>query len=143
MDQTLPTEIDLRIVTPDRQMVHDSATAVSIPGQTGYLGILPGHAPLLTELKAGEVTYAYKGTTHRLAISWGFAEVLPDRVIILAETAERPEEIDVERAERARQRAEERLKKSSATDVDMARAQEAFERATTRLEVAGRSLVKH
>ncbi len=142
----LPTQIDLRIVSPGRQVVHDSVAAVSIPGQAGYLGILPGHAPLLTELKAGEVAYAHAGTTQRLAISWGFAEVLPDRVIILAETADWPEEIDVERAERARQRAEERLKNSSATDVDMKRAQAALERresATIRHQQAWRSLPAH
>lgn len=138
MDQFLPSQINLRIVTPDRQVVHQEASAVSIPGQGGYLGILPGHAPLLTELKAGELAYTSENATHYLALTWGFAEVLPDRVIVLAQTAERAEEIDVGRAQRARERAEERLKKFSDPDIDMKRAQASLQRALARLQVAGR-----
>src|SRR5690348_16984639 len=107
MDQTLPTQLQLEIVTPDRRVVRDRVSTVTIPGKNGYLGILPGHAPLLTELKIGELIYSRSDQKDYLAVSWGFAEVLPDRVIVLAHTAERAEEIDVNRAERAKQRAEE------------------------------------
>jgi len=138
MEQALPTQLDLRVVTPDRQVIHEPVTAVSIPGQSGYLGILPGHAPLLTEVAAGELAYTRESGTRYLALTWGFAEVLPDRVIVLAQTAERAEEIDVERAERARQRAEEHLKKSTDPSVDPKRAKMALARALARLQVAGR-----
>ncbi len=138
MDQPLPTELQLEIVTPDRRVVHDSVSSVSIPGKNGYLGILPGHAPLLTELSIGELTYARADHIQYLAVSWGFAEVLPDRVIVLAQTAERAQEVDVERAQRAKQRAEERLKKVSDPDVDLDRARAALERALARVQAASR-----
>ena len=99
---TLPTEIRLDIVTPDRLVAHDAVTAVTIPGKNGYLGILPGHAPLLTELASGELEYTSGRAKHTLCVNWGFAEVLGDRVIVLAQSAERAEEIDVERAEKAK-----------------------------------------
>ena len=136
MADGLPERIHLELVTPDRLVVRDSVLAVSLPGADGYLGILPGHAPLLSELKAGELSYALGTLTHYLFVSWGFAEVLPDRVIALVESSEKPEEIDVDRAERARRRAEERLKRSADTGIDAARAQRALERAMTRLAVA-------
>jgi F-type H+-transporting ATPase subunit epsilon len=135
---TLPTEIHLEIVTPDRQVARDKVSAVSVPGKEGYLGILPGHAPLLSLLKVGELSYTHGTTTHYVAVNWGFVEVLPDRVIILAQTAERPEDIDIERARQAKQRAEERLNKISDTEIDLNRARAALERAMTRLEVAER-----
>ena len=135
---TLPTEIHLEIATPDHQVVRDSVTAVSVPGKEGELGILPGHAPLLSLLKVGELSYRHGNLTHFLAINWGFVEVLPDRVIILAQTAERAEEIDVERANRAKQRAEGRLSKVSDLEIDMERARIALERSLLRLQVAGR-----
>jgi F-type H+-transporting ATPase subunit epsilon len=125
----------LEIVTPTRLLVKESAEEAQIPGATGYLGILPGHAPLITELGVGEITYKSSGTTHTLAVAWGFAEVLPDKVTILAEAAERPQEIDVARAEKAKERAEERLK-SNAADVDFARAEDALRRAETRIDVS-------
>lgn len=124
----------LEIVTPEKMVVRDAAEEMQIPGKNGYLGILPGHAPLITELGVGEISYRAEGATHHLCIAWGFAEVLPHKVTILAETAERAEEIDVARAQRARQRAEERLR--SGGEVDYDRALVALERATTRLEVA-------
>ncbi|MBZ5669717.1 MAG: F0F1 ATP synthase subunit epsilon [Acidobacteriia bacterium] len=135
-EPTLPTEIHLDIVTPDRLVAHDSVTSVTIPGKDGYLGILPGHAPLLTELVAGELVYTREGTKQFLAVNWGFAEVLPDRVIVLAQSAERAEEIDVGRAEKAKVRAEERLKRFTDPQVDMERAREALRRAMARLETA-------
>ncbi|HZP00581.1 MAG TPA: F0F1 ATP synthase subunit epsilon [Terriglobia bacterium] len=136
MDESLPTELSLEVVTPDRLVAHDSVTAVTLPGKDGYLGILPGHRPLLTEIAPGELTYTRENVQHHLAVTWGFAEVLPDRVIVLAECAERAEEIDVARAERARQRAEERLRKISDPQIDQGRAREALRRAIARLETA-------
>jgi F-type H+-transporting ATPase subunit epsilon len=131
----MPETFQLEIVTPVRLLVNDTAEEAQIPGLSGYLGILPGHAPLITELAVGVITYKSNGTTHTLSVAWGFAEVLPDKVTILAETAERPQEIDVERAEKAKERAEERLK-SSDPDVDFTRAEDARQRAETRLNVA-------
>lgn len=128
--------IQLEIVTPERLVIKDAAEDVQIPGKTGYLGILPGHAPLITEIAVGEISYHTGGQLRRLAVAWGFAEVLPDKVTILAETAERPEEIDVNRAQAARQRAEEELRKAGPSgDAD---AQAALQRAKARLEVAGK-----
>lgn len=127
----------LEIVTPERQVVSDTAEEVQIPGKKGYLGILPGHAPLITELSVGEITYRKGLHTSYLSVAWGFAEVLPAKVTILAEAAERPEEIDVERAREARKRAEERLKSQDpATDYE--RALYAQQRAQVRLDVAAR-----
>ncbi len=136
MADVLASEIRLDIVTPDRLVAHDSVSGVTLPGKTGYLGILPGHAPLLTELAPGKLTYLREGLRHGVCVTWGFAEVLPDRVIVLVQTAERAEEIDVERAERAKQRAEERLKRFSDPQIDMERAHEALRRALARLETA-------
>src|SRR5881275_2233168 len=106
----------LEIVTPEKMVVKDVAEECQIPGKNGYLGILPGHAPLITELAVGEITYKNQGYTYHLAVAWGFAEVLPDKVTVLAETAERAGEIDLRRAEEAKKRAEERLK-SGNTEV--------------------------
>ena len=127
----------LEIVTPDKQVVSDTAEEVQIPGKKGYLGILPGHAPLITELSVGEIFYRKGGHTSYLSVAWGFAEVLPAKVTILAEAAERPEEIDVARAQEARKRAEERLKSQDpATDYE--RALYALKRADIRLDVAAK-----
>jgi F-type H+-transporting ATPase subunit epsilon len=126
----------LEIVTPEKQVVKDvAAEEAQIPGRDGYLGILPGHAPLITELKAGALTYRASGASHTVAVAWGFAEVLPDKVTILAETCERPEEIDLTRAEKSKARAEERLK-SNNPEVDYDRAEDSLERAETRIHVA-------
>jgi len=126
----------LEIVTPEKKVVDTAASEVQIPGRNGYLGILPGHAPLITELAIGEITFRTGAEEQRLALAWGFAEVLPDKVTILAETAERPSEIDVERARKAKARAEERLA-SGDPNVDVERSLEALHKAETRLEVAG------
>ena len=125
----------LEIVTPAKLLVKDEAEEAQIPGLSGYLGILPGHAPLLTELGVGVITYKASGTTHTLAVAWGFAEVLPEKVTILAEAAERPQEIDVDRAQKAIERAEQLLK-SNNPELDYARAEDALQRAETRLNVA-------
>jgi len=125
----------LEIVTPEKKVVDTAASEVQIPGKNGYLGILPGHAPLITELAIGEITFRAGAEEQRLALAWGFAEVLPDKVTILAETAERPSEIDVERARKAKARAEERLA-SGDPNVDVERSLDALHKAETRLEVA-------
>jgi F-type H+-transporting ATPase subunit epsilon len=129
---------EFEIVTPEKLVVRDVAEEMQIPGKNGYLGILPGHAPLITELAVGEISYRNQGYTHRLAVAWGFAEVLPDKVTVLADRAERADEINVRRAEEAKQRAEERLK-SADPNTDFDRAEQALQRADARLQVAGKS----
>src|SRR5262249_34702310 len=125
----------LEIVTPEKKVVETAAEEIQIPGKNGYLGVLPGHAPLITELSVGDITYRENATEQHLAVAWGFAEVLPNKVTILAEAAERPSEIDVQRARKAKERAEQRLA-SGDTTVDVDRALDALQRAETRLEVA-------
>jgi F-type H+-transporting ATPase subunit epsilon len=125
----------LEIVTPEKKVVDTAAEEVQIPGKNGYLGVLPGHAPLITELAVGEIKFRSGSEEQRLPVAWGFAEVLPDKVTILAETAERPSEIDAERARQAKERAEQRLT-SGDTDVDVERALNALHKAETRLDVA-------
>jgi F-type H+-transporting ATPase subunit epsilon len=125
----------LEIVTPEKMVVREAAEEMQLPGKNGYLGILPGHAPLITELGVGEISYRSAGQTHHLAVAWGFAEVLPEKVTVLAETCERPEEVDVNRAQQAKQRAEEKLK-SGSQDVNYPEEGAALKRAETRLEVA-------
>jgi len=124
----------LEIVTPEKKVVDTAAEEVQIPGKNGYIGILPGHAPLITELSVGEIIYRENSTEQRLAVAWGFAEVLPNKVTVLAETAERPSEIDVERARKAKVRAEQRLT-SGDTSVDVNRALDALHRAQARIDV--------
>ncbi|MGA2903043.1 MAG: F0F1 ATP synthase subunit epsilon [Candidatus Korobacteraceae bacterium] len=130
--------LHLQIVTPDKQLVREDADQVQIPGKSGYLGILPGHAPLITELMIGELSYSHGGTTRYFAVSWGFAEVLPDKVTILADVAERAEDIDVARAQEAKARAEEALRQAAA-DLDFDATLYALRRAQVRLEVAARA----
>jgi len=125
----------LEIVTPEKMVVRDAAEEMQIPGKNGYLGILPGHAPLITELAVGEISYRSRNHTYHLSVAWGFAEVLPDKVTILAETAERADEIDVKRAREAKQRAQTNLT-SCATEEDFKRTAADIKRAETRLEVA-------
>lgn len=125
----------LEIVTPEKKVVDTVAEEVQIPAKNGYLGVMPGHAPLITELSVGEITFREGASEQRLAVAWGFAEVLPNKVTILAETAERPSEIDVERARKAKERAEQRLS-SGDSSVDVERALDALQRAEARLDVA-------
>src|SRR2546428_11778426 len=131
----MPDTFQLEIVTPEKMVVRDAAEEMQIPGKNGYLGILPGHAPLITELAVGQISFRSDAHEEHLAVAWGFAEVLPDKVTILAETAERPSEIDVNRARQAKERAEQRLA-SGNTEVDVQRALDALRRAEVRLEVA-------
>jgi F-type H+-transporting ATPase subunit epsilon len=125
----------LEIVTPEKLVVKEAVDEAQIPGLDGYLGILPGHAPLITELGVGVITYRAGGTTKTLSVAWGFAEVLQDKVTILAETVERPDEIDVARAQQAKERAEQLLR-SNDPQLDYDRAQDDLRRAETRLKVA-------
>jgi F-type H+-transporting ATPase subunit epsilon len=134
---SLPTSIDLHIVTPDRGIVREQVDEVEIPGVQGYFGVLPGHTPLLAELAVGELWYRQGQEKTYLAIAYGFAEVLPDRVTILAQIAERAEEIDPTRAEEAKKRAEERLR-AAARDVDYDRARAALQKSLARLNVVSR-----
>jgi F-type H+-transporting ATPase subunit epsilon len=133
----LPTHIDLQIVTPERRIVHEQVDEVEIPGSEGYFGVLPGHTPLLASLAVGELWYRKGQEKFFLSIAFGFAEVLPDRVTILARIAERAEEISVERAEAARKRAQERLA-TSMSDLDYERARLSLMKAVARLQVSGR-----
>src|SRR5687768_5236439 len=132
----LPTSIDLQIVTPDRMLVQEQVDEVEIPGVDGYFGVLPGHTPLLAALSVGELWYRKGQEKTYLAIAYGFAEVLPDRVTILAQLAERAEDIDVGRAESAHTRAVQRLDQKS--DIDYERARAALQKSMTRLQVSSR-----
>jgi F-type H+-transporting ATPase subunit epsilon len=131
----LPEALELVIVTPTRQLLRVRVVGVTLPGANGYLGILPGHAPLMTELGIGELTFRGKEQSELISIIRGFAEVLPDRVTVLAETAELAAEIDLERAEAAKARAEKRLA-SGDTNIDWDRASVALQRALIRIQVA-------
>src|SRR6266705_4537549 len=134
----LPTNIQLQIVSADRLLVNEQVDEVQIPGAEGYFGVLPGHTPLLATLQVGELWYR-KGTEKvYLSIAFGFAEVLPDRVTILAQLAEKADEIDVARAEAARRRAEQRIAKP-ALEMDYERARISMMKALIRLQVATRA----
>lgn len=133
----LPTSIELQIVTPDRLVLREQVDEIEIPGSEGYFGVLPGHTPLLASLAVGEMWYRKGQEKTYVSIAFGFAEVLPDRVTILARLAERAEEIDVERAQAALARAEERLAKQK-SDVDYERARMALLKSVTRLQVSSR-----
>jgi F-type H+-transporting ATPase subunit epsilon len=132
----LPTSIDLQVVTPERMLVREQVDEVQVPGVSGYFGVLPGHTPLLAALSVGELWYRKGQEKTYLSIVYGFAEVLPDRVTILAQLAEHPEDIDPERAEASRKRAAERLEQKG--DVDFERARIALMKSLTRLQVASR-----
>lgn len=130
--------LTLELTTPTRLVVSAEVDEVVAPGSLGYFGVLPGHAPLLATLGIGEVTYRIGRDEHHVAVSGGFAEVRNDKVIILADSAETPADIDRTRAERARDRAEGRLSGRNQEEIDYARAAAALARAVTRLQVAGR-----
>jgi len=131
--------LQLEIATPMRLVVSDTVDEVVAPGSEGSFGVLRGHAPFLSTLAIGELTYRKGRNEYHLAVAGGFAEVRNDKVIVLADAAERPEEIDRERAERARQRAEQRLGGRTQEEIDYVRCSAALLRALTRLHVAGRS----
>jgi F-type H+-transporting ATPase subunit epsilon len=130
----------LEVVTPERLVLSTEVDEISAPGALGYFGVLPGHLPFITTLGLGELGYRSGNQWEYLTITWGYAEVLPNHVTILTQTAEMAEEVDIERAERAKRRAEERLREwSTATaDIDFERASYALQRALIRLQVAGK-----
>jgi F-type H+-transporting ATPase subunit epsilon len=132
----LPTSLTLEVVTPDRSLVNEQVDEVQLPGSEGYFGVLPGHTPLLATLQVGELWYRIGHETRYLAIAFGFVEVLPDRVTVLAQVAERAGDIDASRAEAARKRAEERIAHPSQADLDIERARVALAKALVRLKVA-------
>ena len=132
--------IELEIVTPERKLLAVHASEVIVPGIEGYFGVLPGHAPFLTRLGVGEISYKDPAGTHYLAAADGIVEVLPNRVTILARLCESSREIDVERAREAKRRAEESMKQTAKlSDQDMLMAELSLKRALTRLMVAGRT----
>jgi F-type H+-transporting ATPase subunit epsilon len=133
----LPTHIELQIVTPERLIVQEQVDEVEIPGSEGYFGVLPGHTPLLASLAVGELWYRKGQEKTYLSIAYGFAEVLADRVTILARLAERAEDIDISRAEAAQKRAQERIS-APANDLDYERARTALMKSITRLQVSSR-----
>lgn len=134
---SLPAHLTLEIVTPDRPILKEEVDEVEVPGADGFFGVLPGHTPLLAALQVGELWYRKGAEKFYVSIAFGFAEVLPDRVIILARIAERAEEIDVERAEAEKERAEAHLKLVSAADFERARI--SMMKALVRLRVANRA----
>ncbi len=137
----LPTKLTLEIVTPDRALIREEVDEVVVPGSEGDFGVLPGHTPLLSMLKIGELWYRQGQEKHYLAVAFGFVEVLPDRVTVLAQVGERAQEIDVQRAERAKQRAEQRLAQThmTAVDLDIERARISLLKSLIRLQVATRA----
>ena len=137
----LPNQLHLQIVSAEKSLVNETVDEVEIPGADGYFGVLPGHTPLLAVLGAGELWYRQGQEKHYLAIAFGFAEVQAERVTILAQVAERPEDIDVTRAEAAKKRAEERLARP-AVDMDFERARIALLKALIRVQVASRARIR-
>ena len=135
----LPTKLTLEIVTPDRALLQQEVDEVVVPGSRGEFGVLPGHTPMLSTLKIGELWYRQGQEKHYLAIAFGFVEVLPDRVTVLAQVGERAQEIDVQRAERAKQRAEHAQPHLTQVDFDIERARVALMKSLLRLQVASRA----
>ena len=131
----LPTKLVLEVVTPEGLLLREEVDEVIAPGSEGYFGVRPGHTPMLASLGLGEISYRVSGVWHYLSCFWGFCEVLPDRVSILAEIGERAEAIDLARAEAAKKRAEERMK-TIREEAGFEEAREAYQRAVTRLAVA-------
>jgi F-type H+-transporting ATPase subunit epsilon len=134
----LPTSLTLEIVTPDQALVTEKVDEVVVPAADGYLGVLPGHTPLLATLGIGEMWFRRGGERLYVALAGGFLEVLPDKVTVLAQIAERAEDIDVDRAEQAKQRAEERVSRPT-LEMDVERARIALLKSMIRLQVSTRA----
>jgi F-type H+-transporting ATPase subunit epsilon len=133
----MPDLIQLDVVTPERRVVSERVESVTVPGLNGELGILPAHSPMISELATGVLSYQQGGATHRLHVSGGFVEVNNDRVSVLAEVAELPEDIDAARARAEREQAEKTLNSFSGSDEDFEAARAQLERSMTRLQLAG------
>jgi F-type H+-transporting ATPase subunit epsilon len=132
----MANKIHLEIITPEKRALREEVDEVVLPGLTGELGVLPDHEPLITQLKTGVLTYRQGASQQKLHVSGGFAEVLGDKVSVLSDVAEKPNEIDVERAKSALERAEKRLL-GGGDGLDVARAELKKERAKTRLQLVG------
>ena len=132
-------KLTLEMVTPYKKILSQEVDEITAPGRLGELGILPGHTPLLTTLKIGELAYKQGGKTYSVAVNWGYLEVGEDKVTVLVDTAEKSDEIDLERAKAALGRAENALKTISQEDVDYARMEAALQRALVRIQVSGRN----
>ena len=132
-------QLQLEVVTPERRVLSEQVNSVTVPGRSGEMGILPGHAPLISELQTGVLSYNEDGTVFQLHVSGGFVEVTDDRVSVLAEIAERPEEIDAARARQARERTEKQLSSWSGTEEDFEKARAKLERSVVRLQLASGS----
>jgi F-type H+-transporting ATPase subunit epsilon len=130
-------QLHLEIVTPERRLLSEQVNSVTVPGRGGELGILPGHAPLISDLQTGVLSYNEDGTTFQLHVSGGFVEVNNDKVSVLAEIAERPEEIDANQARTSRDQLEKQMSTWSGSEEDLAQAKAEFERSTVRLQLAG------
>ena len=130
----MPLQLD--VITPERLLVSESVDSVNLPGVGGELGILPGHTPLISQLQTGVLSYAQAGATRRLLVSGGFVEVNADRVSVLADMAEFPEEVDTQNARREREEAERRLGSFAGTPEEMAALRTDLERANARLQLA-------
>ena len=128
--------IQLEVVTPERRVLAESVDMVTVPGLGGELGILPGHTPLISQLQTGVLTYVLDGKSHPLHVSGGFVEVRDDHVSVLADVAERPEEIDAARAKLSRERLEKQLNQWSGTEEDFEVARAKLERSVVRLQIA-------
>lgn len=131
-------KLKLEMVTPYKRVISEEVDEITAPGFMGELGLLPGHTPLLTTLKVGELTYKKGGEQFHVAVNWGYLEVDDETVTVLVDTAEKSDEIDLERAKAALGRAEDALKKLSSEDKNLAIMEAALERAVIRIQVAGR-----
>jgi len=134
METRLPKHLTLEVVTPEGLLLREDVDDVTAPGEQGYFGVRPGHTPFLSTLGAGEISYGRDNRRYHMTCFWGFCEVLPDRVSILAEIGERAEDIDLQRAEAALQRAQERLK-AVKDEAGFNQAHDDYVKAVTRLAV--------
>jgi len=130
-------KINLEVITPERLVLRESVDEVVVPGLGGELGILPEHTPLISQLQTGILTYKQGSNSKQIHVSGGFVEVQPDSVSVLSDVAEKPEEIDLERAQQAREKAE-KLIKSGNEEIDFQRAEMKLQRALTRIQLAGK-----
>jgi F-type H+-transporting ATPase subunit epsilon len=131
----MPEQIQLDVVTPERRLLSEAVEMVTVPGLGGELGILPGHTPLISQLQTGVLSYVQDGRTQQLHVSGGFVEVTDDRVSILADLAERPEEIDVSKARQDRERLEKSLNAWTGSEEDLEKERINFERSVVRLQL--------
>ncbi len=128
--------IQLDVITPERRLLSETVDAVTVPGMNGEIGILPGHTPLISQLQTGVLSYTQGTATRRLMVSGGFVEISDERVSVLADIAERPEEVDAARARQERELAEREMSSFAGSEEEMAQVRDRFERSTARLQLA-------